>query len=156
MMLLLLLLLLLLPAPRIAEKCGSVANEAGSVPVFSHSEDGYNCTRIPTVIVADEGDGGAPVLLAFAEGRKWVGDGCYPHAAAAAAAGRVGAAKAPDQGYTDVVLKRSTSGGRTWSARTVVAAGGWCPSAVWDAKRKTVGKSLRAAAVPPKPCAGCL
>ena len=39
-----------------------VANTAG-VQVFAHSEDGYNCTRIPTVILADG------VLLAIAEGR---------------------------------------------------------------------------------------
>ena len=110
-----------------------VPNPAG-VLVFKHSEDGYNCTRIPSVIL---GHGG--VLLAFAEGRKWVGDGCHPHGSASPPKLPPGrGTKHPDAQYTDVVLKRSTDSGRTWSKRAVVALGGWCPSAVWDAKRKTV------------------
>ena len=87
-----------------------IPNNAG-VQVFAHSEDGYNCTRIPTVIRADG------VLLAIAEGRKWVGDGCLPHGSTMGApqsASRrparpaAGILLAPDQPYTDVVLKRST------------------------------------------------
>eukprot|EP01052_Picozoa_sp_SAG31_P054250 SAG31_NODE_14335_length_813_cov_0.851541_1_plen_138_part_10 len=78
--------------------------------VFKHSEDGYNCTRIPTVILADD------VLLAVAEGRKWVGDGCVPHGSAVRQGESHTAALglpprgllAPDQPYTDVVAKHST------------------------------------------------
>ena len=29
-------------------------------------------------------------------------------------------------------------GGKTWNARAVIAPGGWCPTAVWDAQRKAV------------------
>ena len=58
MLLVLVALLALLPSA--LPSTPLVPNEAG-VQVFVHGEDGYNCTRIPTVILADR------VLLAFAE-----------------------------------------------------------------------------------------
>ena len=62
MLLVLVALLALLPSA--LPSTPLVPNEAG-VQVFVHGEDGYNCTRIPTVILAGTGDGS--VLLAFAE-----------------------------------------------------------------------------------------
>jgi sialidase-1 len=61
-------------------------------------EQGYACFRIPAIV---RGAGGS--LLAFAEGRV---DNCG------------------DTGDIDVVVKRSTDGGRTWSPLTLVNEGG--------------------------------
>ena len=44
-----------------------------TVQVFKHGEDGNDCIRIPSVILA-----GNHTLVAFAECRKYIGDGCYP------------------------------------------------------------------------------
>lgn len=114
-------------------------NEAG-VPVFHYMEDGYNCTRIPTIVLATGGQAAAPpVLLAFAEGRKWVGDGCIPWRHGAPVAPRSKPGKGDDQPYTDIVMKRSTDGGKSFSAHSVViATGGWCPTAVMDANHKRI------------------
>lgn len=105
-------------------------NTAGN-QVFRYLEGGYNCTRIPTVILA-----GSSTLLAFAEGRNWVGDECVPFPGPGAPATyHVGI---DAKGHTDTVMKRSTNGGRDWSALAVVASGSWCPTAVWDAQRRRV------------------
>ncbi|OLF12158.1 laminin G [Actinophytocola xinjiangensis] len=61
-------------------------------------ESGYACFRIPAVVRGVEGS-----LLAFAEGRV---DNCG------------------DTGDIDVVLRRSTDGGRTWSPLSLVNEGG--------------------------------
>jgi sialidase-1 len=64
------------------------------VTVFKAGEDGYHTYRIPAIVRAKNGD-----LLAFAEGRK-NGPG--------------------DHGDIDLVLKRSSDGGKTWSAMQLV------------------------------------
>ncbi|QRP43567.1 sialidase family protein [Amycolatopsis sp. FDAARGOS 1241] len=63
-----------------------------------HQETGYACFRIPAVVRSTHG-----TLLAFAEGRR---DNCG------------------DTGDIDLVLKRSTDGGTTWSPLQVVNPGG--------------------------------
>ncbi|WP_158839620.1 sialidase family protein [Saccharothrix deserti] len=60
-------------------------------------EQGYRCFRIPAIVRSADG-----TLLAFAEGRV---DNCG------------------DTGDIDVVLKRSTDGGRTWSPMRIVNEG---------------------------------
>lgn len=66
--------------------------------VFSRGQDGYHTFRIPAVAQAQDG-----TLLAFAEGRV----------------------DSPgDDGNIDLVLKRSTDGGRTWGPLQVVADAG--------------------------------
>ena len=60
---------------------------AEPVTVFTSGEAGYASIRIPAVVVANNGD-----VLAFAEGR----------------------AKAADQAQNDIVLKRSSDGGKAW------------------------------------------
>ena len=67
-------------------------------PVFSAGEDGYHTFRIPALLPVGSG-----VLLAFAEGRRF-GRG--------------------DSGAIDLVLKRSTDSGATWSALQVVWSDG--------------------------------
>jgi sialidase-1 len=58
--------------------------------IFSKGADGYSCFRIPAIIATKKG-----TLLAFAEGRK---NNCT------------------DEGDIDLVLKRSTDNGKTWSS----------------------------------------
>ncbi|WP_044200315.1 sialidase family protein [Dyadobacter tibetensis] len=64
-------------------------------PVFTSGQEGYQSFRIPALIATPKGE-----LLAFAEGRVG-GSG--------------------DFGNIDIVLKRSSDGGKTWSALAVVA-----------------------------------
>ncbi|OIJ67179.1 sialidase family protein [Streptomyces mangrovisoli] len=66
-----------------------------SVP-FRAGQKGYASYRIPAVVVTASG-----TLLAFCEGRV---------------------ASASDHGHIDIVLKRSTDGGRTWGALQVAAS----------------------------------
>ncbi|MEV5751498.1 sialidase family protein [Actinoallomurus sp. NPDC052308] len=65
--------------------------------LFAQHTDGYYCFRIPAVVQALDG-----TLLAFAEGRV---NSCG------------------DKGDIDLVLKRSTDGGRTWGPLQVVLPG---------------------------------
>jgi sialidase-1 len=84
--------------------------------VFVSGKEGYHTFRIPALVVTPKG-----TLLAFCEGRK-NGRG--------------------DSGAIDLVLKRSTDGGRSWSRLSVVAddgentVGNPCP--VVDRKTGTV------------------
>lgn len=73
------------------------------VNVYTTGRDGYHTYRIPAVIRAANG-----TLLAFCEGRKNGGG---------------------DSGDIDLLLKRSTDGGRTWGAAQVV----------WDDADNTCG-----------------
>jgi sialidase-1 len=92
------------------------AAEPVQAPVFVGGEGGYNTYRIPSVIVTAKG-----TVLAFCEGRK-NGRG--------------------DAGDIDLILKRSTDGGKTWGATQVIwddaknTCGNPCP--VVDAKSGTV------------------
>ncbi len=63
--------------------------------VFVSGQDGYHTYRIPAVLVSPKGD-----LLAFCEGRRHSAD---------------------DSGDIDVVMKRSSDGGATWSRMQVIA-----------------------------------
>jgi sialidase-1 len=65
---------------------------------FRAGREGYASYRIPAVVVTAEG-----TLLAFCEGRV---------------------KSASDHGHIDIVLKRSTDGGRTWSPLQVAADNG--------------------------------
>lgn len=62
--------------------------------VFQKGTDGYSCFRIPAIVMTKNG-----TLLAFAEGRK---NDCG------------------DEGDIDLVLKRSSDTGKTWSKLSVV------------------------------------
>ncbi|MBC8766424.1 exo-alpha-sialidase [Arenibacter sp. BSSL-BM3] len=62
--------------------------------IFEGGSEGYKCFRIPAVITTKKG-----ALLAFAEGRK---NGCS------------------DTGSIDLVMKRSTDGGKTWGKLEVL------------------------------------
>lgn len=65
--------------------------------VFLAGREGYASIRIPSVVVADNG-----TVLAFAEGRV----------------------RPSDQAENDIVSKRSTDGGATWSGMKVIAEDG--------------------------------
>jgi sialidase-1 len=62
--------------------------------VFRSGDDGYHTFRIPSLLVTKEG-----TLLAFCEGRK---------------------TGAGDWGNIDLVMRRSTDGGKTWSPLVVI------------------------------------
>ena len=72
------------------------AAEPEMVDVFVSGADGYNTFRIPSLISTPKG-----TLLAFCEGRKFNGI---------------------DESATDLVLKRSCDGGKTWLPMQVVVA----------------------------------
>src|SRR5437762_12870400 len=80
----------------------SGADDPGQPPrevvVFAGRQDGYHTFRIPAVITTAKG-----TLLAFCEGRK---------------------NSTSDSGDIDVVLRRSTDGGATWSPLQLVADAG--------------------------------
>jgi photosystem II stability/assembly factor-like uncharacterized protein len=70
------------------------AGDGHKTVVFKSAEDGYHTYRIPTIVQAANGD-----LLAFAEGRK----------------------NGPaDHGDIDIVVKRSSDEGRSWSEMQLV------------------------------------
>lgn len=73
---------------------GADAAEPPRQDVFIAGQDGYHTYRIPSLITTTNG-----TLLAFCEGRK---------------------NSRSDTGDIDLLLKRSTDGGRTWSAQQVV------------------------------------
>jgi sialidase-1 len=77
------------------------------VDVFTSGEDGYKIYRIPAIETAPDGS-----LLAFAEARKYGGSD-------------------PGHGKQDIdlVLKRSTDGGQTWSAMQIIED----PGELWSA-----------------------
>jgi len=68
--------------------------EPDEVKVFTSGKEGYHTFRIPAVIVTPKG-----TVLAFCEGRK---------------------TSRSDHGDLDLVLKRSTDGGRTWGPLELV------------------------------------
>src|SRR5262245_36037665 len=70
----------------------------GSADLFVAGQNGYHTYRIPVLIVATNG-----ALLAFCEGRK---------------------DSASDTGRIDLLFKRSTDNGETWSAQQVVWSDG--------------------------------
>lgn len=107
-----------LPEPPPARPLGNLS----AVNVFWRTESAvtgeyYPCIRIPSVLLAGE-----KVLLAFAECRRTIGDGCEPK----------GAENVPGASR-DICMKSSSDGGSTWSGLRVVAAGCNQPTAVWDA-----------------------
>ncbi|MFD8494511.1 exo-alpha-sialidase [Amycolatopsis sp. NPDC059657] len=72
----------------------------GNTVVFKQNSEGYDCFRIPSVVKAKNGD-----LLAFAEGRNG------------------GASFCNDHGDIDLVMKRSSDNGKTWSGPQIVIEG---------------------------------
>jgi sialidase-1 len=73
------------------------AEKIETIDVFSGGKDGYPAYRIPSIITTKSG-----TLLAFAEAR----------------------ANLRDHAENDIVLKRSSDGGKTWGALQVVAEDG--------------------------------
>src|SRR3990167_9578172 len=69
--------------------CAAAAGPAEQVDVYVSGRDGYDTYRIPSVIVTKQG-----TVLAFCEGRKQ---------------------SASDSGDLDLLVKRSSDGGKTFS-----------------------------------------
>lgn len=100
--------------------CNLLAADLEQQDIFIAGRDGYHSYRIPSLIVTKNG-----TLLAFCEGRV---------------------NSVSDAGDIDIVLKRSTDGGKTWSEQVVVwndgpnTCGNPCP--VVDQKTGTIWLSL--------------
>ncbi|WP_406471826.1 LamG-like jellyroll fold domain-containing protein [Streptomyces sp. NBC_01615] len=90
--------LLALPSPAVAEQASSTGEFEQQVLFKASQDPGYACFRIPAVVKTTEG-----TLLAFAEGRVL---------------------NCGDAADIDIVVKRSTDGGRTWGPLQVVNDGG--------------------------------
>ena len=91
------LLAILVPqyaVPAAPQDAAPPADRPGQVDVFTSGTEGYHTYRIPGVVVTNGG-----TLLAFCEGRK-TGSG--------------------DQGDIDLVLRRSTDGGKSWGPMQLV------------------------------------
>ena len=89
----------------LAALAAAAASGPESQPLYVSGEDGYHTYRIPALITTKAGS-----VLAFAEGRK---DG------------------RSDSGDIDMLVKRSTDNGRTWSEQAVV----------WDDGGNTCGNA---------------
>ena len=80
------------------------------IPLFTNGQGAYACYRIPAIVASPQG-----TLLAFAEGRT---------------------SSCNDFGDVDILMTKSTDGGRNWSTPKVVAQfGDWQagnPAPVWD------------------------
>ena len=92
----LLILLALVGSPTLAATTRPATPLSPLIDVFISGQDGYHTYRIPSLIVTPKG-----TLLAFAEGRK---------------------TSRSDTGHIDLVLKRSTDNGITWSQLKVIAS----------------------------------
>ncbi len=90
--------LLALPSPAGAEQATDTGEFEQQVLFKASQDPGYACFRIPAVVKTTDG-----TLLAFAEGRVL---------------------NCGDAADIDIVLKRSTDGGRTWGPLQVVNEGG--------------------------------
>jgi sialidase-1 len=90
--------LLALPGPAHAQAASGTAEFEQQILFKASQDPGYACFRIPTVAQTTDG-----TLLAFAEGRVL---------------------NCGDAADTDIVVKRSTDGGRTWGPLQVVNDGG--------------------------------
>ncbi|WP_438480632.1 sialidase family protein [Oleiharenicola lentus] len=101
--------------------------------VFQSETEGYNTFRIPAIVKAPNGD-----LLAFAEGRK---------------------DSRSDTGNIDLLMKRSSDGGKTWGAIQVIwddagnTCGNPCPvidektGVIWMLSTHNLGKDKESAIV---------
>lgn len=77
---------------------GEVMNNLEKIDLFVSGEGGYNSYRIPAILVSNNG-----TILVFCEGRK--------HSVS-------------DTGDIDIILRRSTDGGKTWEEPRVIADAG--------------------------------
>ena len=86
-------------------RCGGAAPDPQQVDLFVSGEGGYHTYRIPALAVMPGG-----TVVALAEGRK---------------------TSSSDRGDIDLVMRRSTDHGRTWSdMRLVYEEGGAAPTAI--------------------------
>src|SRR5690242_1659214 len=76
----------------------SASSAASFTDVFISGNDGYHTYRIPAIVLTTNG-----TVLAFCEGRK---------------------NSRSDTGRIDLLLKRSTDGGKTWSAQQIIRSDG--------------------------------
>jgi sialidase-1 len=101
----------------------SVADAAEPLTIFQAGDGGFPCIRVPSLLHV-----GGPTLLAFAECRSFVGDGCTPT--------NQSATYPTDTKLRVPCMKRSDDAGATWSALKVVATvRGMYPTTVYAGGR---------------------
>ena len=88
--------------------------------------ENFTCFRIPAIVEASN------VLIAFAEGRRYVGDNCYPRNPIP------GSAPSKANGTSAIVLRRSMDGGQTWGEIKLVVQFGDDFQAVADTTAEKV------------------
>eukprot|EP01062_Namystynia_karyoxenos_P053889 TRINITY_DN438_c0_g1_i2.p1 TRINITY_DN438_c0_g1~~TRINITY_DN438_c0_g1_i2.p1 ORF type:complete len:465 (+),score=152.89 TRINITY_DN438_c0_g1_i2:122-1516(+) len=112
------------PAPPNPTPVGNLTSTVVFWPYDMAVPDGdvYPCIRIPSILLA-----GGKVLLAFAECRRTLGDGCNPD----------GGHNLPGA-RRDVCMKSSTNGGAEWSSLSIVARACLQPDPVWDERTGAV------------------
>ena len=94
------------------------------VEVFTPGEGDYPCIRIPAIArIPTSGR-----LVAFAECRRFIGDGCIPINATTPTAGA----------RRDLCMKYSDDQGKTWSALDVIVEGAMQPVPVWSTVKKAL------------------
>lgn len=94
------------PPPPPLETGNQVLTSGSQADIYKLGTEGYSCFRIPAIIKTKKG-----TLLAFAEARK---NNCA------------------DNGNIDLVVKRSTDGGKTWGPLTMI----------WDDGNNTCGNPV--------------
>ncbi|MFP4621499.1 MAG: sialidase family protein, partial [Bacteroidales bacterium] len=86
--------IIMLSQPLKAQNRSAPSGEPAGKPVFKSGTNGYHTYRIPSIAVTNKGS-----VLAFCEGRMY---------------------SRRDHGNIDLLLKRSTDGGKTWSQQKIV------------------------------------
>jgi hypothetical protein len=117
--------LLLLPG-------SAVEPQTATIELFRHGDDGVPCYRIPSLLTIPSRQ---PVVLALAECRQFVGDGCYPWTGPNATLKQAGWGA-----NRYICARRSTDAGRSFGpiAHNITRMRSSNNAVVWEPRTRTV------------------